>query len=587
MIKKLIYALCAFVLVACGTGNNSAIISPTYGQLISYTQGQSLATTFLQSYLANPSSSTTGTGVCQNASGSYESLICLNNINYVNSKILQNSNLNVTTMVQSNIANITTITPYQIIYNTPGASFHYSNNVTVTQNVSGVVLLPNIPISQINGVILFYHQTILSKNDIPSNFNSIAGADISINLASVYASQGYIVIAPDYVGQGINTNVMHPYAAFPQTNALSGLYMLGALNQLLNKLNLILPASTKLYISSYSEGAPYAFWASKMIQNNTNSIGDFVKNNNFALRRTIGISGAYDLSNTTFNFEYTNLVNSPNQSINPYNVSPGCIVGSSNFCTNASYPYQLFSVATSMAQSKTALSSYILAAYSYYNFNNSGYNIVLQPNFVNLNQCLNLSQYLSGGNISIGTCALPYDITNIFTSVSSNLTQSKIASQIFSAASGFGNGYTTPSGYFTNNLLESQLIPLMVNSATQGGTQGFYNDVGYFVNRALPQDPAISTFMKQSDIYSWVTTSPLSLLFLKYDSTVTNLNSYLACGANGVKGLSQANMVNCVSPIDNTNLFTVGVLGVPLYMDHGDAFPVLLLSSLVEIINNP
>lgn len=586
MIKKLVYIILASALVSCGTGNN-AVVNPTYGQLLSYTQEQSLLTTFLQSYLANPNSTTVGTGVCQSATGAYESLICLNNINYVNTSILQGVNLTVTNMVQSNTAGVTSITPYQIIYNTPGVSLHYSNNVEVTQNVSGVVLLPNISISQIKGVILFYHQTILSKSDVPSNFNSTDGADISKNLAAIYASQGYIVVAPDYIGQGINTNVMHPYVAFPKANALSGLYMLGALNQFLTQLNLNLSKNTKLYISSYSEGAPYALWASKMIQDNTNGIRDFVKSNNFDLRRAIGISGAYDLSNTTFNFEYTNLVSSPTQSFNPYNISPGCIVGTSAFCSSAAYPYQILSVATSVAQLKSALTSYLLAAYSYYNYNNSGYNIVLQPNFVNLNQCLDLSQYLKGGNIVVGSCPLPYDFANIFTSVANSLTHTNIASQIFSAATGFNNGYTQPSGYFTNNLLESQLIPLMISSATQGGTQGFYNDIGYFVNRALPSDPTISSFMKQSDIYSWITTSPISLIFLQYDSAVTNLNSYLACSANGVKGLSQSNMVNCVNPINNTNLFTVGVLGVPIYMDHSDAFPVLLLSSLVEIINNP
>ena len=163
---------------------------------------------------------------------------------------------------------------YRIMYNTPGAPFTFAGGATTPENVSALIIMPQdaagnpLAKSQIRGVILYYHPTISSKAGVPSGFDATNPGDLfntlytDFMLAGIFASQGYVVIAPDYVGQGVNTQVMHPYVGFATTNALSGIYALKAARMATSaNPSIVIPDSVNLYVTSYSEGGPYALWA--------------------------------------------------------------------------------------------------------------------------------------------------------------------------------------------------------------------------------------------------------------------------------------------------------------------------------------
>ncbi len=145
------------------------------------------------------------------------------------------------------ISGVSAIQLQQVTYTTPGAPYMFGGRSVSKEIASGLVIMPGtcslffgfcdpgtfspLAESQIKGVVLYYHPTVLSKAGIPSGYGNIESLDYEetaytqAELASVYASSGYIVIAPDYVGQGIDSAVVHPYVLFPETNAQSGIYM--------------------------------------------------------------------------------------------------------------------------------------------------------------------------------------------------------------------------------------------------------------------------------------------------------------------------------------------------------------------------
>jgi hypothetical protein len=92
--------------------------------------------------------------------------------------------------------------------------------------------------------------------------------------------------------------------------------------------------------------------------------------------------------------------------------------------------------------------------------------------------------------------------------------------------------------------------------------------------------------MQGKNIYNWATTSPISLVFLRYDSVVPNISSLEACGEEqgvpGLKSLSEASLVNCIK-IDNTKLHTNPLSFLHIYLDHPEAEEFLQLVALHEI----
>ena len=291
--------LSILLLTSCNSGTQRTDIGAnTYGKLIKYEALPSYTNfTDMQQNLKSR-------GVCNNLdlTDSDDQTLCNDsNIKYID----DNTNLfgaaNGTALDSTgdfiSKANVSSINAVRLIYTTPGQAYHYSGNSPSKERVSGLVLIPTDTngnmITNPKGVLLYFHPTTFGKHQVPSNITSTIDPDPSADngdymayiMASIYASHGYIVVDPDYLGQGVNVDVIHPYAIYPQTNALSGIYMLSAANEFLNqKYPEFSKKLTKLnlFISSYSEGGAYAVWASRLLQN---EYKDILINNNLNLKR--------------------------------------------------------------------------------------------------------------------------------------------------------------------------------------------------------------------------------------------------------------------------------------------------------------
>lgn len=563
-----------------GSSGGSTQSNGNYGNLQgSAVSGPSYDLATLQSFLINQ-------GVCYSISE--KPFLCTPN------KLATDhaTGFNVANFVTNNPLGVTSVKGYKIQYLTPGAPILDNNPSAIplglTQTVSGAILIPDIPKDKIKGVVLYFHPTTFAKTSVPSNFDDPSGAYVDQELAAVYGSQGYIVIAPDYVGQGVDTQVMHPYAVYPDINAISGIYMLKALRQFLDSGNIDITRNLNLYISSYSEGGPYALWASKLIQDPAHpQYGQILRENKFDLKRTVGISGAYDITNVVIPFGFTNIVPSWDSAINPYNVSPGGL-------ENGPYPLKrTISALVNMAPDKVILDIYAFTAYIYYqtgstNINADGfYTTIINPNYFNLKGCLDLTKYaqLTGGESyaqSIGRCSTVAGIpggTNILKLLNSNFTENTIIYGLLSSA--FGTSKYVTGGYNFKELTEKMEKENYSN-----------NTVVPLVNSGIPTDQTVMSFVRAKNIYAWTTNSPVSLIYLKFDSVVSNLNSMEACGSGGVKGMSPNGMVDCVE-FDNTKLEGLASFGaasfqLPVFIDHGGGTGVVLqLMALKEMDKNP
>lgn len=95
--------------------------------------------------------------------------------------------------------------------------------------VSGGIVIPEIAPALLKGLILYFHGTTVQRTNVPSTFTATTSTSTytdSILMAALWASQGYVVVMPDYIGLGDDTAHPHPYVVYPDQNAQSGLAML-------------------------------------------------------------------------------------------------------------------------------------------------------------------------------------------------------------------------------------------------------------------------------------------------------------------------------------------------------------------------
>lgn len=128
---------------------------------------------------------------------------------------------------------------YRLTYNT-------TNTDGKAIVASGAVLVPQTP--QALPLVSMQHGTISSDDQAPSYYRSSSEA---YTFGSVFASVGYIVAAPDYIGYGASNNLPHPYE-HNASLASASLDMLRATKEFLadQKVNW----NQKLYTAGYSEG---------------------------------------------------------------------------------------------------------------------------------------------------------------------------------------------------------------------------------------------------------------------------------------------------------------------------------------------
>ncbi|MGC1782376.1 MAG: hypothetical protein WA708_07650 [Acidobacteriaceae bacterium] len=237
--------------------------------------------------------------------------------------------------------------------------------------VSGGVLVPKIDASTLKGVVLYYHGTTVERANVPSNFTTttnVSGYKDGILWAALWASQGYIVVMPDYIGLGDDTADPHPYVEYPAQNAQTGLAMMLAARTLLSK-NYQITANLPLSITGYSEGGAYSLEAAHLMQNNSG----YATQLNVQLKKAVPLSGFFDLSGTGIDYLFDNM------------------------SSTGSDQWHSYSPVTSIL-SKPYLSAYLTLSFAHY----SGIDAtdILAPNFYN-DSC-------SSGNSNCGNLYVSY-----------------------------------------------------------------------------------------------------------------------------------------------------------------------------------
>jgi len=153
---------------------------------------------------------------------------------------------------------------FLIRYGVKGIRLTYTTNDIQGNSVelSGALLVPvgNF----LKPLISFQHGTITSNAQAPSNFGS--DADI---MAFMFASTGFVIAMPDYIGYGVSAHLPHPYE-HRATLAYATRDMIRATREYF-KLNNLDQLDGKLFLTGYSEGGSATMAAFQLMQQNHSS----------------------------------------------------------------------------------------------------------------------------------------------------------------------------------------------------------------------------------------------------------------------------------------------------------------------------
>lgn len=146
---------------------------------------------------------------------------------------------------------------YKITYYTKN-----ENNTLV--KATGLVMYPNVNYKL--STVVSEHGTTDTRDNVPSNLRGTLYGGFVVELS--YALNGYIVMAPDYVGMGSGDGV-HPYVHYP-TEASATIDFVTAANKVLTQLNI--KRYNEYFLTGYSQGAHAAMSTLKKlnISNPTN-----------------------------------------------------------------------------------------------------------------------------------------------------------------------------------------------------------------------------------------------------------------------------------------------------------------------------
>jgi alpha-beta hydrolase superfamily lysophospholipase len=125
-------------------------------------------------------------------------------------------------------------------------TYHTTNTDGRPLVASGAVLLPTT--NQPLPLLSMQHGTLGGDEQAPSYYRSNSEVH---SFGSVFASMGYVVAAPDYIGYGASKNVPHPYQ-HARSLATASLDMLRATKEFLAGQAVV--TTNQLYIAGYSEG---------------------------------------------------------------------------------------------------------------------------------------------------------------------------------------------------------------------------------------------------------------------------------------------------------------------------------------------
>ncbi|HEV7136138.1 MAG TPA: hypothetical protein VGN43_05850 [Steroidobacteraceae bacterium] len=157
-----------------------------------------------------------------------------------------------------------------------GVDFYYFKYWTAgpdnsAQEVSGALMVPTGSAAPCTGprpIVLYAHG---SATDSAYNIADISDASNSANsesatVAAVFAAQGYIVVAPNYLGYDISTLGYHPYLVGGENATVMMDALTAARVALLSTFTPNTSDDGKLYIAGYSEGGYVAMATVKAMQ---------------------------------------------------------------------------------------------------------------------------------------------------------------------------------------------------------------------------------------------------------------------------------------------------------------------------------
>lgn len=172
---------------------------------------------------------------------------------------------------------------YQVIYNSP-------HPVVGMIQASGAIAVP-VNFDCEMPMAVYQHGTVFEKTAVPSFLS------VEHFLGAFFASSGYAVAMPDYLGLGSSDGIMHPYI-HAETEATAGLDLLRSLRELQSELNYTL--TDELFLYGYSQGGHGAMALFKEIETN--------HADEFTVTAAAPMSGPYNLSGlqgTTSHKPYT------------------------------------------------------------------------------------------------------------------------------------------------------------------------------------------------------------------------------------------------------------------------------------------
>lgn len=167
---------------------------------------------------------------------------------------------------------------YKITYYTKN-----ENNVLV--KATGLLMYPNVPFKL--STVVSDHGTTDNRNNVPSNFKGALTAGFVVELS--YVLNGYILMAPDYVGMGTGDGV-HPYVDYA-TEAGATIDFITAANKVLSQQGI--KRYDEYFLAGYSQGAHAAMSTLKRLS---------ISNpNNIKFKYAYMGDGPYDFSGVTLN----------------------------------------------------------------------------------------------------------------------------------------------------------------------------------------------------------------------------------------------------------------------------------------------
>lgn len=165
------------------------------------------------------------------------------------------------------------IQAHKLVYKTVGA------DGTTPVEASGLVLVPVNPVSPVS-LVSQQHGTITRNEDAPSNYGQSSEA---YQFGSLFASIGYLIACPDYLGYGSTSNLPHPYE-HGKSLATATRDMLRATKEFIKRNNQNWDGKT--YLTGYSQGGYATMATHRMLEEQ--HAGEF------NLRAVTAGAGAYD-----------------------------------------------------------------------------------------------------------------------------------------------------------------------------------------------------------------------------------------------------------------------------------------------------